>query len=112
MNGHKTHLTYGRFHNRAMITTYAAITPSVTPCVWFTLRPRFASVCAVAGPAVRRARRASAPAELLRGGIVVSRQCEVNVVSECRRISSAKKWVCGLLEIFVVALPSVAVQGG
>lgn len=43
LNGHSTHRTYGKFHSNAITTTYATITPSVTPCVWLTLNPRFAT---------------------------------------------------------------------
>jgi hypothetical protein len=47
------------------------MTPSVTPCVWLTPRPRRSKWWALrAGPVVMRARRASLPsAERVAGGI-------------------------------------------
>jgi hypothetical protein len=68
LKGHRTHRTYGRFHSNAMPTTYAQMTPIVTPCVWFTLRPRRSKWCeARAGAVVTKARRASLASE--EGGI-------------------------------------------
>jgi hypothetical protein len=92
LNGHKTHRTYGRFHNRAMTTTYAHITPSVTPCVWFTVKPlRETWWEASAGAPDTRVLCASLASGREVGGMLGNGNDSVNIVE--KDVSVQREWV-------------------
>lgn len=97
LNGHNTHLTYGRFHNNAMTTTYAAITPNVIACVLFTVNPRRSKWCeATAGPPITSVRRASLARDERVDGAIAGAMLSLSVFGDEREIQGKEGYLVTL----------------